>query len=245
MGRRLLLLVTLVLVLAGCGGGGGVEGEAELWVTRDHGSEVLLTATVPAGLTVLEALEQEADVKTRYGGRFVQAIEGVQGSIGAQRDWFYFVNGIEPDVGAAEVTLRPGDVAWWDFRSWEGEAEQQLAVVGAFPEPFLHGWAGTRRPAEVRAPAALTEAARSLEVVLGAGDVAGGEPNVLALEIDGSAEGATLTARRGSANDSPVTFTLAGSPDAVRAAAGALARDPAIVRYRYEARFDEEGRVLG
>jgi len=42
-----------------------------------------------------------------------------------------------------------------------------------------------------------------------------------------------------------VTFTLAGSPDAVRAAAGALARDPAIVRYRYEARFDEEGRVLG
>src|SRR3990172_8970930 len=152
MGRRLLLLVTLVLVLAGCGGGGGVEGEAELWVTRDRGSEVLLTATVPAGLTVLEALEQEADVKTRYGGGFVQAIEGVEGSLAAQRDWFYFVNGIEPDVGAAEVTLRPGDVAWWDFRSWEGEAEQQRAVVGAFPDPFLHGWAGTRPSAAVWAP---------------------------------------------------------------------------------------------
>jgi hypothetical protein len=245
MGRRLLLLVTLVLLLAGCGGGGSVEGEAELWVTRDRGSEVLLTATVPAGLTVLEALEREADIQTRYGGRFVQAIEGVQGSIGAQRDWFYFVNGIEPDVGAAEVTLRPGDVAWWDFRSWEGAAEESLAVVGAFPEPFLHGWAGTRRPAEVRAPAALTEEARALEAVLGAGDVADGEPNVLALEIDGSAEGATLTARRGSANDSPVMFTLTGSPDAVRAAAGALARDPAIVRFRYEARFDAEGRVVG
>jgi hypothetical protein len=68
---------------------------------------------------------------------------------------------------------------------------------------------------------------------------------VFVLEVDESDEGATLTASRGASSGSPVTFTLAGSPNGVRAAARALAKDPAIVRYRFEARFDEEGRVVG
>jgi hypothetical protein len=42
-----------------------------------------------------------------------------------------------------------------------------------------------------------------------------------------------------------VTFTLAGSEAAVRAAARALAKDPSVVRYRYTARFDEQGQVVG
>jgi hypothetical protein len=41
-----------------------------------------------------------------------------------------------------------------------------------------------------------------------------------------------------------VTFTLSGSEGAVRAAALALAADPSIVRYRYTARFDEQGTVI-
>lgn len=246
--RRRLALFAGLFCLAACGGSSsadrvGAEEAAELWVTRDRGSEVLLTATVPSDLTVLQALERAADVETRYGGRFVQAIEGVEGSLAAQTDWFYFVNGIEADVGAAEVTLHPGDVAWWDFRSWEGASESQLAVVGAFPEPFRHGWAGKPRPVEIRAPPDLAEEARGLEEVLGPGGPSG-EPNVFALVVDGSATGATLSARRGPANDSPVTFTLAGSQEAVRAAARALARDPAIVRFRYEARFDDAGRLV-
>ena len=49
-------------------------------------------------------LQRKADVETRYGGRFVNAIEGVRSQTdgGARRDWFYFVNGIEADKGAAE-----------------------------------------------------------------------------------------------------------------------------------------------
>ncbi len=242
--RRVAALLALTLALAGCGGGSEAgKGTAHLWVTRDRGANLILTADVPAGLTPLQALEREADVKTRYGGRFVQAVNGIAGSLSGRRDWFYFVNGIEPDVGAAEVTLRPGDIAWWDYRSWAGSGREQLAVVGAFPEPFVHGWAGKRRPVEVRAPASLAPEASALELLLRGGG--GGEPNVFLLRVDPAVPGAVLAATRGSSNGSPVTFTLAGSLTAVRAAAHALAADPAVVRRRYEARFDEQGRVVG
>lgn len=243
--RRALAALLLGVLLAACGGGGdgdaGAGATARLWVTQDRGAEVVITASVPAGLTVMQALQRVAEVETRFGGRFVEAIEGVEGSLGEQRDWFYFVNGIEPDLGAAEVRLREGDIAWWDYRSWR---EQMAApvVVGAFPEPFLHGWGGERRPALVTAPPALAVQAQALRGLLGSGG--SGEPNVFVLQILKRAGGATMTAARGEANDSPVTFRLAGSLPAVRAAAEALVRRPAIVRYLYEARFDEQGRVL-
>jgi hypothetical protein len=240
--RVALALLALALALAGCGRGGEEASPsaetASLWVTRDRGAEVVLEAKVPAGVTVLEALKREADVETRYGGRFVHAVNGIAGSLARQADWFYFVNGIEPDLGSAEVTLRPGDVAWWDYRSWRGRMQQPV-VVGAFPEPFLHGWTGGRRPVDVRHPPDLAPEARAVREVLGGEDGAG-EPNVFVLAVERGAEGALLSAARGPANGSPVTFTRA----AVRAAAAALARDPSIVRFRYEARFDESGRVV-
>jgi hypothetical protein len=240
---RALAALLLTLVLAACGGGGeaGEGATARLWVTHDRGAEVVLTATVPAGLTVMQALQREAEVETRYGGRFVAAIEGVEGSLEERRDWFYFLNGIEPDVGAAEVRLREGDVAWWDYRSWREQMAQPV-VVGAFPEPFLHGWGDERRPVVVSAPPGLAVQAQALRRLLGSGS--SGEPHVFVLQVLKDARGATLTATRGAANDAPVTFRLAGSLPAVRAAAQTLVSRPASVRYRYDARFDDEGRVL-
>ena len=42
-------------------------------------------------------------VDTRYGGRFVQAIDGLSGAGDSGRsDWFFFVNGIWSEEGAAE-----------------------------------------------------------------------------------------------------------------------------------------------
>ncbi|MDQ4081506.1 MAG: DUF4430 domain-containing protein [Actinomycetota bacterium] len=249
MRRLVLALLALALATSACGGqgeGGAPSGEkasgetASLWVTRDRGAVLLLRAEVPAGLTVLEALKREADVETRYGGRFVQAIDGIEGGLAKGADWFYFMNGIEPSIGSASVTLRPGDIAWWDFRSWR-ERMQQPVVVGAFPEPFLHGFAGRRRPVEVLHPPELAAEAEGLRRLLG--DGGSGEPNRFVLHVKGGARGAALTAKRGAANDSPVTFELVGSLEAVRAAAARLAADPAIVRYRYEARFDERGVV--
>jgi hypothetical protein len=143
-----LLLAAASLALAGCGGAERHAGTATLWVTRDRGSSVLVDTSVPAGQTLLRALRSKAKVGTRYGGRFVQSIDGVDGSLAKRRDWFWFVNGLAGDRSAVEYRLRPGDVAWWDYRDWTNDADVAV-VVGAFPEPFVHGYAGNVRPAAV------------------------------------------------------------------------------------------------
>ena len=133
-----VLVVLLALAAAGCGGA-REHGSATLWVTRDRGAHVLFTGNVPAGLTAMQALSRARTVHTRYGGRFVQSINGLGGSLTKQNDWFYFVNGIEGDRSAAEVRLHPGDVEWWDYRHWTGATMSVPVVVGAFPKPFIDG----------------------------------------------------------------------------------------------------------
>lgn len=212
------LLLAFVLALAGCGEERTGSGTASLWVTRDRGAEVIHTATVPAGISALEALDRELDVETRYGGRFVQSIEGLEGSLAEQNDWFWYVNGLEGDRSAGEYELRPGDVEWWDYRSW-GSVMQVPVVVGAFPEPFLHGFGGEVPPAVVvgRSPAA-----RRLADLID-GRVATKAPrgaNVLRI-VPGRGLRASRSGNR-------VVFTL-GAEDAPR-----LARDPGLARHRYE-----------
>lgn len=141
--RRLALLALLSFAV-GCGS--QTSGHATVWVTRDRGAVVVRSATVPAGLTAMQGLERAVKVSTRYGGRYVRSVEGV--SEHGRSSWFYYVNGYLADRSAAEYKLRPGDVEWWDFRSW-GDPAQDPVVVGAFPEPFLHGYDGRRRPAAV------------------------------------------------------------------------------------------------
>src|SRR5205823_13684918 len=68
------LAIVAAAVLAGCGGDPGHGGTARLWITSDRGAHVLLTATVPAGLTAMQALSRKAKIETRYGGHFVQSI---------------------------------------------------------------------------------------------------------------------------------------------------------------------------
>jgi Domain of unknown function (DUF4430) len=221
--RRLALPVA-VLLLAGCGGQRG-HGSARLWITRDRGASVLFTGRVPAGITALQALDRVAKVKTRYGGRFVQAIDGLEGSLSAQRDWFYFVNGIEADRSAAEYRLHPGDVEWWDYRGWR-HAFSVPVVIGAFPEPFLHGFGGHRRPTVVVASPGTRTAARAIaRVVHGRISSAPRRDANAVLVTEGVR--AAIEKRSGSPT-SPVVLAL--SPrDALR-----LARDPTLVRFRYQ-----------
>jgi hypothetical protein len=146
--RVTLCSLLLTAAVAGCGAIAAGHGKATLWVTRDRGAQRMLVRTVPAGLSAMQALERVAKVETRYGGRFVQSIDGLSGSLSDERDWFYFVNGVEGDRSAAEYRLRPGDVEWWDYRSWRGQMSVPV-VVGAFPEPFVHGFDGKVPPAVV------------------------------------------------------------------------------------------------
>lgn len=167
---RIAGVVLLALALTGCGGT-GTHGTATLWVTRDRGAHVLFSGSVPAGLTAMQALERKQHVTTRYGGRFVQSIDGVQGDASSQHDWFYFVDGVESDVGATDVKLRPGDVEWWDYRSWQGAGMSVPVVVGAFPDPFVHGfeWArpGPTSVVAVGVPGVARQIAREVHGTVG------------------------------------------------------------------------------
>ena len=137
---RLVALLACALVLAGCGGGGHARGEATLWVTRDRGAQVLFSGKVPAGLNGIQAVERKLKVTTRYGGRYLQSIDGLAGSLGDQRDWFFYVDGIEGGESAASVRLHAGDVLWWDYRHWTPATMDIPVVAGAYPQPFLsHG----------------------------------------------------------------------------------------------------------
>ena len=214
--RALAALVALVL-LAGGGGAGEAEGTATLWVTRDRGAEVLLDAKVDAGQTLMRALNSKVELETRYGGRFVQAIDGLAGSLEDQRDWFWFVNGYEGDRSASSYRLRDGDVAWLDYRGWQREGEARV-VVGAFPEPFLHGYDGKTRPAAVRFEGSRTRA-DELARTIGAASVEPlGTPapdgaNVLELRAGPDRAAAELLGQ--SAGD-PFRLVLSGDPDLTR-----------------------------
>ncbi len=165
--RRLAAAGLATVFLAGCGST-HTSGSATLWITRDRGQHVLVTKKVGAGQSAMQALQQAAKVNTSYGGRFVQSIDGVSGDRSARRDWFYFVNGYEADRGAADYTLHPGDVEWWDYRNWTHSIHVPV-VVGAFPEPFLHGYAGKTRDAAVvyNSPALTSMAKRLAKLIHG------------------------------------------------------------------------------
>ena len=152
-----------VAAAAGCGlGPGSDEGEVELTVSRDYGTEVLERATesINESDTVLRLLDRNADVETRYGGGFVQSIDGISGSEsdGRRTDWFFYVNGIESPIGSAQYDPSDGDRIWWDHHDWSS-AMRVPAVVGSWPEPFLHGFDGERWEVGVdcRAPASVCE----------------------------------------------------------------------------------------
>ena len=183
-GLALAASAALAAVLGGCGIGSGTKGTgaAKLTISRDFGTSVLRRDSlpkVPENETVMRFLQRRARVDTRYGGRFVEAIDGLRSvqPAGRREDWFYYVNGIEADTGAAERELEPGDSVWWDHHDWT-DAMRVPAVVGSFPEPFLHGAGGKRYPVRIDCAADAADPCRALADRLEQAEI---EPSTTAL----------------------------------------------------------------
>jgi hypothetical protein len=181
-------LVLCAAAAAGCGlGPGKDEGDVTLTVTRDYGTKTLVqkTDSIHESDNVLRVLDRSTDITTRYGGGFVQSINGLSGtqSGGRSSDWFFYVNGIESPIGAAQYDLSGDDRVWWDYRDWT-TAMRVPAVVGSWPEPFLHGIQGKRFDVAVRCRAAQSACDRVEAALKGAGaTLASGGPAADAIVV--------------------------------------------------------------
>jgi len=112
--------------------------------TRDFGAEFIFdkTATVMAETTAEKALGQVAEL--RKSGSYVLGIDGLYGS--TTEYWFYYINGILANVFASGYELHDGDMQHWDFHDFSYSMHGSSAIIGDFPEPFLHGYAGKVYP---------------------------------------------------------------------------------------------------
>ncbi len=200
-GRRwsigLVALTLVALPLAGCGlGAGTTPTGVRLDVTRGFGADSLLSLHAPHNHgeeTVMSLLLRNATVTTRYGGGFVESIDGHSGGHegGQPVDWFYYVNGVQASKGAAETDVRQGDRVWWDLHDWS-QTEEVPAVVGSFPQPFLTGLEGKRLPVRVECTSPSGATCRTVTAHLRAAGVtsavaelgpAGEEPDTLRLLV--------------------------------------------------------------
>ena len=146
------IAIVCAVATAGCGLGAGkaTSGVVTLTVTRDFGTAPVGSVTeksIPGSQTVMRMLERSFKVTTRYSGGFVESIDGHAGS-SSRLDWFYYVNGIEASLGASGTSVNKGDRIWWDLHDWTA-TDSIPAVVGSFPEPFIHGIGGRRYPVTI------------------------------------------------------------------------------------------------
>jgi len=172
--RKLATLIgmVLLLLLSGCSASTslpanmsnptpfGHSASVKVVVTTDFSKEVLLEQSA------IDALKMVAKVETKYGGGFINAINGIsseyEGIRKEKKDWFLFINGISSNVGAKDYILRDGDIEHWDFRDWSYH-QFIPAIIGDFPQPLLGGYQNKVKPTViVYGDDRFEESARSL-----------------------------------------------------------------------------------
>ena len=135
--RRFALLLAGVLALAmagaalsGCLSKKPGSDEMALTVTRDFGAESLIDLeheNVPEPPGLAEIFQRYANLRHKES---------------------LFVNGIVAREDAADLVIHGGDHVWLDQHN-TNVTDVIPAVVGAFPEPFIHGVDGKRLPVRV------------------------------------------------------------------------------------------------
>lgn len=152
----LLALVVAAGALAGCGPSKSTgSDEMAITVTRDFGAEdvvALERETVPEPPGLAEILRRYPTTRHKES---------------------LFVNGIIASEDAAGLTVHGGDRVWLDQHN-TNVTDVIPAVVGSFPEPFIHGIGGKRLPVRVECDdprsgpcAAVAEKLVALGVVAG------------------------------------------------------------------------------
>jgi hypothetical protein len=194
--RAFALAVLAAIALAGCGlGAGSTPSGVALVVTSGFGAHVI-RATGPLKVkgqeTAMSLLQRNYHVLAGDGGGFVESVDGVAGGheAGQPVDWFYYVNGVEATKGADATTVRSGDRIWWDRHDWS-QTEAVPAVVGSFPEPFVHGIEGKRPDVRVECASPAGAACRTVAArlrALGVSSVTGptaskSSPSVLSVLV--------------------------------------------------------------
>lgn len=153
---RALALVVAVAALAGCGqsASDGADG-ISLSVTRDYGADEVV------------ALRGEP---VPPAGGLARILGRYPNPRGAQS---LFVNGIRVDGPVGSVVAHGGDRVWLDQHE-PGVARAVRAVVGSFPEPFVHGVDGRRLPVRLECDDPRAGACAAIaDKLVGLGIVAG------------------------------------------------------------------------
>ncbi len=171
MATAIAIVCSVAIAGCGLGAGRGTSG-VTLTVTRGFGSRQIAQidrSHVPGSETVMRMLERSFRVGTRYGGGFVQSINGL-GPTGPDTDWFYYVNGVLAAKGAAGTAVHAGDHIWWDLHDYT--ATQTIpAVVGSFPEPFVNGIGGKRYPVTIECANDVSAACKRVTAAMNAAHV--------------------------------------------------------------------------
>lgn len=218
--------------LAGCGVGvgAGEQQHVDLLVSRDFGHVPLRggerTIEAPSSDTVMRILERTHKVTTRFGGNFVHSIDGLTGSASAQNDWFFYVNGILADKSATTIKPHGGDSIWWDRHSWRLTADVR-AVVGSFPEPFLHGQDGKRFPVRLECADAAQDAC-----------------DIATDKLKAAGVGIVARARIGTTGGDSSLRILVGQWSAIRPDFVARRLEAGPARSGVYGRFSEDGKTL-
>lgn len=110
---------------------GASAGTFTIIVSENHQVLVQKVLAIVPNDSLMTYMQQNFTIQTAYGGGFLLAINGIKSQWTdvppAERkpvDWFLYVNGQQPPVGASSIYPRTGDVDIWDYHSWNPSTGQ-------------------------------------------------------------------------------------------------------------------------
>jgi hypothetical protein len=149
-----IAVATTAAAIGGCGLGNKVSGgPVQVSLTQNFGSK----AGGPS--SVAKPLGDATDANSGLAG-------------GAPR-WYRYVDGVRAATGAPGA----GESIWWDKHATNVPG-QPSAVVGSFPEPFVHGVGGKRYPVTLDCGSDVEVACAHVESALAAAGVPVGEQGI-------------------------------------------------------------------